>query len=339
MPHVLITGAAGFVGMHLALHLAQQGYAVTGLDAVTPFFTPLKFERLKAQGFNPDDVLYNKQLISGIYANLSFIQLDLTDFHALEKFFRHNRFDVLVHLAAQTGVRYSVENPQIYVQNNILSTVNLFECCRQYSETAHVLYASSSSVYGATETHAAFAETIDTNKPLSVYAATKKSSELLAHVYAHNYGIAFTGMRFFTVYGPYPRPDMAAYLFTKAIMEERPIKVFNYGHQDRDFTYIADIVQAITALIKLPPPKQTAPHRVVNIGNEHPVQLLQFIECLQNAIGKKAILELLPAQAGDVSHTFADTTQLYRLTGFKPFTPLETGIKQLVAWCKQYPHL
>lgn len=339
MPHVLVTGTAGFVGMHLALHLAEQGYTVTGLDAITPFFTPLKFERLKAQGFNPDDVLYNKLLVSNIYANLSFIQLDLTDYHNLEKFIQQNRFDVLVHLAAQTGVRYSVENPQIYVQNNILSTINLFECCRQYSSIAHILYASSSSVYGAAKSHEAFTETIDTNKPLSVYAATKKSTELLAHVYAHIYRIAFTGMRFFTVYGPYTRPDMAAYLFAKAIMEERSIKVFNYGHQDRDFTYIADTVQAITALLNLPMPKQTVLHRVVNIGNEHPIQLLQFIECLQNNIGKKAILEFLPSQPGDVNHTFANTTQLYQLTGFKPSTTLAEGVQHLVAWCKQYPHL
>ena len=339
MPHVLITGAAGFVGMHLALHLAEQGYTVTALDAVAPFFTPLKFERLKALGFNPDDVLYNKQIVSGIHGNLSFIQLDLTDFHNLEKFFGQNSFSCVVHLAAQTGVRYSVENPQIYVQNNIAATVNLFECCRHVSGMGHVLYASSSSVYGAGEGNALFSETIHTDSPLSVYAATKKSTELMAHVYAQMYGIPLTGLRFFTVYGPYTRPDMAAYLFTKAILEERPIKVFNYGKQDRDFTYIADIVQSITALINLPPPKQPTPHRVINIGNEHPVQLLQFIECLQNAIGKNAILEFLPPQPGDVSHTYANTAQLYQLTGFKPNTPLEEGVKHLVAWCKQYPHL
>ena len=330
---VLVTGAAGFIGFHLSRRLLADGCRVTGIDNLNPYYdVQLKKDRLT--------------LLSG-KKNFAFIQTDLADRTGLERIFDKQPFDVVVNMAAQAGVRYSLENPHAYVDANLVGFVNLLECCR-HSAVKHLVYASSSSVYGA-NTRMPFSVHHNVDHPVSLYAATKKSNELLAHTYSHLYQLPCTGLRFFTVYGPWGRPDMALFLFTRAILEGKPIQVFNHGKMQRDFTYIDDIVEGVVRVMgRLPTPDRRwsgddpdpgisyAPFRLYNIGNNSPVQLMTFIETIENALGKKADKQMLELQPGDVPATYADIDDLTADVGFRPATPLEVGVREFVQWYRQY---
>jgi len=330
---VLVTGAAGFIGYHLCLRLLKEGLQVTGIDNMNPYYdVGLKESRLA-------------QLTS--HGNFTFYKLDLSGKDALENVFLKKEFDVVVNLAAQAGVRYSLKNPQAYIDSNIIGFTNILECCR-HNEVKHLVFASSSSVYGA-NTKMPFSVHDNVDHPVSLYAATKKANELMAHSYSHLFGLPCTGLRFFTVYGPWGRPDMALFLFTDAILEGRPIKVFNHGKMTRDFTYIDDIIEGVARIMKRvpqPDPKWSGrnpdpgtsytKYRIYNIGNNNPVELIKFIEAIEETLGKKAIKEFLDLQPGDVVSTYADVDDLIREVGFKPQTPLETGIKRFVEWYKDY---
>jgi len=330
---VLVTGAAGFIGFHLTRRLLQDGYHVTGIDNLNPYYdVELKKARLE-------------QLTSS--ARFSFIKADLADKERLEEIFDQGVPDVVVNLAAQAGVRYSLTNPNAYVESNLVGFVNILECCR-HKEIKHLVFASSSSVYGA-NTKMPFSVHHNVDHPVSIYAATKKANELMAHTYSHLYGLPCTGLRFFTVYGPWGRPDMALFLFTRAILEGSPIKVFNHGKMQRDFTYIDDIIEGVCRLMaKVPDPDPSwsgenpdpgssyAPYKIYNIGNNHPVGLMTFVETIEKKLGKKAIKEFLDLQQGDVVATYADIDDLSRAVGFKPETPIEAGIDKFIAWDKAY---
>lgn len=330
---VLVTGAAGFIGFHLSNRLCQEGYTVTGLDNMNSYYdVGLKTSRL--------DQL--KQL-----PGFSFRQLELTDKNGIKSLFEENQFDYVVNLAAQAGVRYSIINPYVYLESNIQGFLNILEACR-HKKIKHLVYASSSSVYGA-NTKMPFSVHHNVDHPISLYAASKKSNELMAHTYSALYDLPTTGLRFFTVYGPFGRPDMALFLFTKAILEGKPIDVYNHGKMKRDFTYVDDIVEGVVRLIPVvPQPNKSwnsndpdpatsfAPYKIYNIGNNKPVELLHFISVLEEKLGKKAVKNLLPLQEGDVPETFADVDDLMSDVGFKPDTPLETGIGAFVDWYLDY---
>ncbi|MCS6777275.1 MAG: NAD-dependent epimerase [Chloroherpetonaceae bacterium] len=329
MPVTFITGAAGFIGFHLARRLLERGDPVVGLDNLNPYYdVSLKEARLQ-------------QLQA--YPHFSFYRADLEDPQSVAHIFETHHPDVVVNLAAQAGVRYSLQNPFAYVNSNLVGFLNVLEGCRHHP-VRHLVYASSSSVYGA-NTKIPFSVSDSVDHPVSLYAATKKANELMAHAYSHLYCIPSTGLRFFTVYGPWGRPDMALFLFTRAILEERPIDVFNYGRMQRDFTYIDDIVEGIVRVIERPPAARTssapgagstAPHRVYNIGNHQPVELLRLIEILERCLGKPAIKNLLPMQPGDVLATYADVEDLVRDTGFCPSTPIEVGVARFVEWYRSF---
>jgi UDP-glucuronate 4-epimerase len=333
--NVLVTGAAGFIGFHLSRRLVDNGCRVTGLDNMNDYYDiGLKEARLKILGAND---------------RFSFQQIDLADRDAVEKLFENDAFDVVVNLAAQAGVRYSLINPHAYVASNLTGFVHLLECCR-YQKVKHLVFASSSSVYGA-NTNMPFSVHDNVDHPVSIYAATKKSNELMAHSYSHLYDLPCTGLRFFTVYGPWGRPDMALFLFTKAILEGKSIKVFNHGKMQRDFTYIDDIIEGVVRIMgRLPEPNpgwtgnhpdpgtSYAPYRIYNIGNNQPVSLTEFIGAIEKALGKKAKRELLPMQPGDVPATYADIDDLISDVRFKPETPLEEGITQFIQWYREYYH-
>jgi len=321
---VLVTGTAGFIGFHVVRRLLEQGNRVVGYDNMSDYYSvTLKEARLaellKLDGF-------------------SFVRADLSDKPSLETVFRQYMPAVVIHLAAQPGVRYSLENPDAYVQANLVGFVNILECCRHY-DAEHLLYASSSSVYGSNK-KLPFAVEDRVDNPISLYAATKKSNELMAHTYSYLFGLPTTGMRFFTVYGPWGRPDMSPILFMDAINAGRPIKVFNNGKMMRDFTYIDDVVNGVLALIDksaaLDPPTEDAPYKIYNIGNNRPEKLLDFIALLEEFSGKKAIMEFLPLQPGDVLATYADIDDLVRDTGVKPETPLRAGLERFVKWWTEY---
>lgn len=338
---VLVTGSAGFIGHHLALALQELSYEVVGLDVINSYYDPeLKYSRLSCQGFDRTRISYNSSTDSINRTGLSFIQLDLADREALEQLFQEKRFDVVVHLAAQAGVLYSLENPMAYVESNLVGFANLLEACRKYP-VKHLLFASSSSVYGLNK-EIPFATSHKTDHPISFYAATKKANEVMAHSYAHLFGIPTTGMRFFTVYGPWGRPDMACLHFAKHICEGKPIKLYNQGDMWRDFTYVDDVVAAVVKLLKIPPkPEQkqqvtTAPYRLYNIGNNQPVQLMEFVALLERLLQKKAKLELLPMQPGDVPRTYADVDDLADAIQYRPETVLEKGLEKFVDWFKSY---
>ncbi|MDD3147651.1 MAG: NAD-dependent epimerase [Candidatus Riflebacteria bacterium] len=330
---ILVTGAAGFIGFHLTIHLLKRGDEVVGFDNLNNYYdVKLKQDRLA--------ILSNHQ-------NFFFVQADLSDRQAVEKVFADNSFDRVINLAAQAGVRYSIENPRAYIDANIVGFMNILEACR-HNKIEHLTYASSSSVYGS-NTQMPFSVHHNVDHPVSLYAATKKANELMAHTYSHLYGLPTTGLRFFTVYGAWGRPDMALFLFTRAILEGKPIKVFNNGLMQRDFTYIDDIVEGIVRVsdrIALPnadwngqnpdPATSRAPYRIYNIGNNKPVELLRFIEIIEKKLGKTAVKEMLPMQAGDVPATYADVDDLMRDTGFAPATPLETGISRFIDWYRDY---
>jgi UDP-glucuronate 4-epimerase len=348
MKQILVTGTAGFIGFHLARRLVDLGYRVTGLDVINDYYdVNLKYSRLEESGIHRDQISYNKLISSSKHDNYHFIQLRLQDREGLNELFANGGFHVVVNLAAQAGVRYSLTHPQVYLDSNITGFLNILEACR-YHPVENLIYASSSSVYGLNK-KMPFAVTSNVDHPVSLYAASKKSNELMAHTYSHLFGIPTIGLRFFTVYGPWGRPDMALFLFTKAILEGNPIQVFNHGHMERDFTYIDDIVGGISEMIGNPPAPRSdwdplepdpssssAPYRIHNIGNSSPVKLNAFIEALENELGMKAQKELLPIQAGDVEKTWADVSSLQQDYGYNPGTPVEQGIRKFVEWYRQY---
>jgi UDP-glucuronate 4-epimerase len=339
---ILVTGSAGFIGHHMVLALYKLGYEVTGLDVINNYYDPeLKYSRLLCQGFERAHINYNSCIENKSNPGLTFIKLDLTDNAALEQLFHDKQFDMVVHLAAQAGVLYSLENPRSYVESNLIGFANILEACHRYP-VRHLLFASSSSVYGLNK-KVPFATTHTTDHPISFYAATKKANEVMAHSYAHLYGIPTTGMRFFTVYGPWGRPDMACYHFAKSIAEDKPIRLYNQGDMWRDFTYIDDMVAAVVKLLHLPPKparnkKQanTAPCQLYNIGNNQPEQLMELVAILERLLQKKARLELLPMQPGDVPITYANVDKLAKAIHYKPQTRLEEGLGKFVDWFESY---
>lgn len=324
MVKVLVTGAVGFIGFHLSQHLLARGDFIVGIDNINSYYdVSLKKSRLKQLKYS---------------GNFNFFQIDLADKYRISELFTNHNFDYVIHLAAQAGVRYSLENPHAYVDSNLVGFVNILEGCR-HGKVKHLIYASSSSVYG-TNTKIPFSTQDNVDHPISLYAATKKANELMAYTYSHLYKIPSTGLRFFTVYGPWGRPDMAYFLFTKAIMEGKPIKVFNHGKMKRDFTYIDDIVEGIVRVSSTIPQgselDNNVPAKVYNIGNNKPVELMTFIEVLENCLGKKAIKEFLPMQPGDVPMTYADIDDLINDVGFSPHTSIEEGLEKFVQWYKSY---
>ena len=331
--NVLVTGAAGFIGYHLCLRLLKDGYTVTGIDNLNPYYD-VSLKRTRLERLTPFD-------------RFSFVKIDIADKEALEKIFRTNKFDVVVNLAAQAGVRYSLENPRAYVDANIVGFVNILECCR-YNHVKHLVFASSSSVYGA-NTNMPFSVHHNVDHPVSLYAASKKANELMAHTYSHLFGLACTGLRFFTVYGPWGRPDMALFLFTKAILEQNPIKVFNHGKMQRDFTYIDDIIEGVVRVMgRIPEQNPTwsgndpdpgtsyTRYKIYNIGNNNPVELMEFISIIEKVLGRDAKKEFLDLQPGDVVATYADIDDLIKDVNFKPSTSIDTGIRRFVEWFKEY---
>jgi UDP-glucuronate 4-epimerase len=348
---VLVTGTAGFIGYHLANRLLERGDEVIGVDSINNYYdVSLKIGRLESAGVNRYNIAYKELLQSSKHSNYQFIQLHLEDEASLNRLFREQKFDMVVHLAAQAGVRYSIKNPSAYINSNIVGFANILEACRNH-EVKHLVYASSSSVYGMNE-QVPFSTADNVDHPISLYAATKKSNELMAHTYSHLFKLPTTGLRFFTVYGPWGRPDMAYFLFTDAILQGRPIKIFNHGKMSRDFTYIDDIVEGVIRVIDNPaqpnsewngqtpdPATSTAPYKVYNIGNNNPVQLMDFIKAIENALGVEAEKQMLPLQAGDVETTYADVSNLVRDFDYQPKTTVQEGINQFVEWYKQYYHV
>ena len=337
---ILITGTAGFIGFHLAKRLITEGHEIIGLDNINDYYDiRLKYTRLKETGINQHDIAYGKMLQSDVYTNYRFIKLNLEDRSAIESLFAEERFEIVVNLAAQAGVRYSIENPHTYIDSNIVGFMNILECCR-HNPVRHLVYASSSSVYGNSD-HVPFTEDDRVDYPISLYAASKKANELMAHTYSHLYHLPTTGLRFFTVYGPYGRPDMALFLFAKAISEGKPIKVFNNGDLSRDFTYIDDIIEGIVNVVSHIP-DETYPHpyyQLFNIGHSQPVRLMDFIRTIETALGKKALLEMYPMQQGDVKTTYADTSSLEKAVNYKPDTGIKEGVTRFTDWWKrQYPY-
>jgi UDP-glucuronate 4-epimerase len=311
---VLVTGVAGFIGMHCAKRLLERGAEVVGIDNLSPYYSvELKKDRLAELK----------------HARFRFAELDVASPGLLKKIFQDRQPNAVLHLAAQAGVRYSHENPAAYIQANLVGFANLLECCRAHPPR-HLVFASSSSVYGA-NTELPWSETQNVDHPVSLYAATKKSNELMAHVYSHLYGLAATGLRYFTVYGPWGRPDMSPMLFARAIMEGKPIQVFNRGDMQRDFTYVDDSVEATLRVLDKP-----AKYAIYNVGNHQPVALLDYIAALERALGKKAKLEMKPMQPGDVKATYADTRALEKAVGFAPSTPLDVGLKRFADWFTSY---
>jgi UDP-glucuronate 4-epimerase len=331
--NVVVTGAAGFIGFHLCQRLLNDGIRVTGIDNMNPYYD-VRLKEARLENILPDP-------------NFTLAKLDLTERNGLNELFQNNHFDVVVNLAAQAGVRYSLENPHAYVDSNLVGFVNILECCR-HNDVKHLVFASSSSVYGA-NTAMPFSVHHNVDHPVSLYAATKKANELMAHTYSHLYGMSCTGLRFFTVYGPWGRPDMALFLFTKAILENKPIQVFNHGKMQRDFTYIDDIVEGVVRVMGRlakanpkwrgddpDPGTSYAPYKIYNIGNNHPVELLEFIGVIEKALGRKAHKEFLDIQPGDVPATYADVDDLIADVGFKPATPITTGIRKFIEWYREY---
>jgi UDP-glucuronate 4-epimerase len=343
MKVILITGAAGFIGFHTVVRALNDGYQVIGLDNINDYYdVELKYGRLREIGIEKEVIGWNKEVQSTKYPNFTFYRTNLEDRESINKIFDSVKFDVVIHLAAQAGVRYSLINPHAYTESNITGFLNILEACRKH-QIGHLLYASSSSVYGLNKS-IPFHESDNVDYPVSLYAATKKANELMAHTYSHLYNIPTTGLRFFTVYGPWGRPDMAIFLFTKAINEGRPIDVFNNGNMMRDFTYVDDIVEGIMRLMKKPPPAEitpgtnhsNAPYSLYNIGNSQPEALMDFINAIEDALGKKAIKNLLPMQPGDVEKTWASTEKLDKAIDYKPETLVNNGIKEFVNWYKVY---
>lgn len=345
---ILVTGSAGFIGFHLTSALLNLGHEVVGLDNINDYYdVDLKYARLNENGIERTEILWNKEVWSYQNVKYRFIMLNLEDKDELFRLCRKERFDVIVNLAAQAGVRYSIINPDAYLQSNLIGFMNILEASR-HCMVKHLVYASSSSVYGLNE-EIPFSTAHGTNHPVSLYAATKKSNELLAHAYSYLYNLPTTGLRFFTVYGPWGRPDMAYFTFTNSILNDQPIKVFNNGRMKRDFTYIDDIVGGIVKVIENPatgnkewsglkpdPASSIAPYRVFNIGNNKTVELMAFIRQIEEFLGKKADIELLDMQPGDVKDTWADVDGLIHSFNYKPDTTIQAGLKKFTDWYKEY---
>lgn len=334
---ILVTGAAGFIGAKLSYILAERGDEVIGIDNINDYYdVRLKYARLGQCGISVpnNNFVYGKRIVSNLFPNLHFMRLDIVDRQALNDLFLAERFDKVMNLAAQAGVRYSITNPYAYLESNMIGFLNILECCRHY-EVKYLVYASSSSVYGMNE-KIPFSEDDKTDTPVSLYAASKKSNELMAHAYSKLYNLPTTGLRYFTVYGPYGRPDMAPMLFARAISNGEPIKVFNNGNLSRDFTYIDDIVEGTKRIIdNIPIVKECTncvPYRVYNIGCSSPVKLMDFIQEMESALGKEAKKIFLPMQQGDVFQTYADTNKLERKIGYRPFISLHEGIQSFITW-------
>lgn len=348
--NILVTGAAGFIGSYVVKRFAERGDTVTGLDNINDYYDPeLKYARLAEAGIAREDAenWYRFAESSVYYGNYRFIRMNLEDTDAMKMLFANGGFDAVVNLAAQAGVRYSITNPRAYIESNIDGFINVLEGCRD-NDVKHLVYASSSSVYGLNG-KVPFSEHDGIAHPVSLYAATKKSNELMAHCYSQLYGIPTTGLRFFTVYGPWGRPDMSPFLFMDAILHDHPIKVFNNGDMWRDFTYIDDIVEGVVRITSVipqgnpgwdsttaDPASSSAPYRVYNIGNSQPTRLMDYISCIEKAAGREAKKDFLPMQPGDVYQTYADSSALAEATGFRPATPLQTGIDRTVAWFKEF---
>ncbi len=327
---ILVTGTAGFIGFHLAQKLLERGDEVVGLDNINDYYdVNLKYARLNELGINREEVEEKKLVASKTFSKHMFIKANLEDAEVLNKLFEEEKFDAVCNLAAQAGVRYSIENPHAYIQSNVVGFMNILEACRNYG-VKNLSYASSSSVYGLNKSQP-FKTSDKTDTPISLYAATKKSNELMAHTYSHLYNIQTTGLRFFTVYGPWGRPDMAPMLFTDAISKDRAINVFNHGKMSRDFTYIDDIVEGIIKVIDNP-----SDFNVYNIGNNAPLSLMEFIETLENTLGKEAKKNYMPMQEGDVVSTYADVSGLIDDFGYRPDTKLVDGISQFVEWYRKF---
>lgn len=332
---VLVTGAAGFIGFHLSKKLLDRGCHVIGIDNINDYYSVnLKYARLKELGIGKENAtVFHKESKSNSYNDFKFVRMNLENKEVLTTLFEKEKFDVVCNLAAQAGVRYSIENPDAYIQSNVVGFLNVLECARN-NKIKHLVYASSSSVYGA-NAKIPFSEEDKVDEPVSLYAATKKSNELMAHTYSHLYNIPTTGLRFFTVYGPWGRPDMAPMLFADAIANDRPIKVFNYGKMQRDFTYVDDIVEGIERVL-VSELKDRALYKVYNIGNNNSVKLLDFISEIEKNIDKEAQKELLPIQPGDVEKTWANVNDLMKDYNYKPNTILSKGIKEFINWFKNY---
>jgi len=345
---ILVTGAAGFIGFHTVRRLIERGDEVVGLDSINDYYdVSIKYGRLLECGIAQDKIVEKKPVQSSKYVTYRFVQMQLEDKASIDALFSIEKFDRVINLAAQAGVRYSITNPDAYIQSNIVGFINILEACR-HNSIEHLAYASSSSVYGLNEAQP-FSTSNNVDHPMSLYAATKKSNELMAHTYSHLYGLPTTGLRFFTVYGPWGRPDMALFLFTKAILENRPIDVFNHGDMLRDFTYVDDIVEGVIRVIDNPaqsnenwsglrpePNSSSAPYKIYNIGNNAPVKLMDFITSIEKSLGKEAQKSMLPLQAGDVPSTYANVNDLANDLGYKPQTSIETGIENFIAWYKSF---
>ena len=345
---ILVTGTAGFIGSHLAIKLLERGDEVVGLDNINDYYdVNLKYARLNELGISKEEIIENDLISSKTYPKHKFVKIDLADTNSIYNLFETEKFDAVCNLAAQAGVRYSIENPHAYIDSNIKGFMNILEACR-HNGVKNLSYASSSSVYGLNKSQP-FKTSDHTDHPVSLYAATKKSNEMMAHTYSHLYGILASSLRFFTVFGEWGRPDMAPMLFADAITNDRPIKVFNHGNMSRDFTYVGDIVDGIIKVIDNPakasdkfdannpdPSISTAPYRIYNIGNNSPVQLLDFIKTLEIAIRKEATKNFMDMQDGDVVSTYADVSDLINDFGYKPDTSLEVGIERFVKWYKEF---
>jgi len=345
---ILVTGAAGFIGFHLINRLVARGDEVVGLDVLNDYYdVNLKYDRLTYAGIPKAEIAYGKLVSSTLHPNYRFVQIGLEDSAALNELFATGHFDAACNLAAQAGVRYSLINPRAYIDSNIIGFANLLEACR-HNEVKHLAYASSSSVYGLNE-QMPFSTQDNVDHPVSLYAASKKSNELMAHTYSHLFGLPTTGLRFFTVYGPWGRPDMALFLFTKAILAGEPIQVFNHGDMIRDFTYIDDIVEGVVRVLDHPPAgnaewsglkpdpsSSRAPYKVYNIGNQNPVRLMDFVHAIEAALGRKAVIDFQPIQPGDVPATYADVSDLVKELGYKPETSIQEGIQHFIHWYQQY---
>lgn len=348
MNKILVTGAAGFIGFHLVQKLLERGDQVVGLDVINDYYEiELKYARLAETGIDHQNLSPGQPQQSSQYEHYQFVQLGMENKEALHALFERYAFDAVMNLAAQPGVRYSLENPYAYIDSNVVGFLNLLEACRHF-KTGHLVFASSSSVYGLNAT-IPYATEHNVDHPISLYAATKKSNELMAHTYSHLYRLPTTGLRFFTVYGPWGRPDMAIYLFTRAVFEGKTLKVFNHGNMVRDFTYVDDIVEGIVRVLDHPPQgnpnwdaqnpdpsSSPAPYRLYNIGNNKPVKLMDFIEAIEEAAGREAPKAYLPIQPGDVQRTFADVSDLERDFDYKPTTDVRTGVQHFVDWYRSY---
>ena len=345
---ILVTGTAGFIGFHLARRLVADGHEVVGLDVINDYYSvDVKYGRLEQAGISREQITYGIPVTSLTSPNYRFVQLDLTDREGLNDLFAEMQFTTVVNLAAQAGVRYSLVNPQAYIDSNITGFVNILEACRHHG-VKHLAYASSSSVYGLNE-RMPLATSDNVDHPISLYAASKKSNELMAHTYSHLFGLSTTGLRFFTVYGPWGRPDMALFLFTEAILQGKPIKVFNHGNMVRDFTYVDDIVEGIVRVIQNPPegdanwsgmspdPRTSkAPYKVYNIGNNDPVTLLDFITAIEEELDMPAEKVFMDLQPGDVPATYANVQDLMDDLGYRPMTPIRKGIRAFLEWYREF---